>query len=99
MDRQRYIRSSGERKALPVETYDAIKRAILIYEDDARVAAYAAAPREGVTAGIVKSIRRRMRQKGEIPATAYSRRLEAKPVVAQPARSWRDPLAGSSGVD
>lgn len=65
---------SLERKAIvPLETYDAIRRAVPIFHCDARVAAYAAAPHEGITPEIVGVIRARMAKRGELPARAYSR--------------------------
>lgn len=64
----------GRKAIIPLDAYQAAKRAIPIYSDDSRVAAYAAAPHEGVTAEVVAAIRRGMIVRGELPERAYSRR-------------------------
>lgn len=68
----------GRKAQIDRETYQAIKRALPILEDDRRVIAYAAAPHEGLTQEIVAIIRRKMIKRGEIPARAFSRRAESK---------------------
>lgn len=71
------IRLSFGRKAkVPASTYQAIKRAIPIIPCDRRVAQYAAAPHEGLTPEVVAAIRKRMIASGELPARAFSRRME-----------------------
>ena len=64
----------GGKAKIPIETYQAIKRALPILREDHRVAAYAAAPHEGITPEIVAHIRRRMIARGELPARVFSRR-------------------------
>lgn len=84
----------GDKAQIALDTYQAIKRAVPILRDDRRVAAYAAAPHEGVTPGLVSIIRRRMIARGELPARAFSRRGEEQHVPSSaPLRSWRAPLA------
>jgi hypothetical protein len=74
-----FIRLPFGRKAeIPRDTYQAITRAIPIMADDRRVIAYAAAPHEGITEEIVATIRRRMIGRGELPAYAFSRRMERR---------------------
>lgn len=82
----------GDKAQIALDTYQAIKRAVPILRDDRRVAAYAAAPHEGVTPELVAHIRRRMISRGELPSRAFSRR-EEKPQQVKPGRSWRAPLA------
>lgn len=82
----------GDKAQIAIDTYQAIKRAVPIMRDDRRVAAYAAAPHEGITPELVGIIRRRMIVRGELPARAYSRRGEQSQQV-EPGRSWRAPLA------
>lgn len=67
----------GGKRKIPLDTYQAIKRALPIMREDHRVAAYAAAPHEGITPEIVAHIRRRMIARGELPARSFSRRGEA----------------------
>lgn len=75
MERSLFISLPFSRKAkVPQSTYQAITRAIPMMAEDERVAAYAAAPHEGITPEIVAVIRRRMIVRGELPASAYSRR-------------------------
>ncbi len=64
----------GGKAKIALGTYQAIKRAVPILRDDRRVAAYAAAPHEGITPELVSIIRRRMIARGELPARSYSRR-------------------------
>lgn len=71
----------GDKRKIDLDTYRAIKRAIPIMDDDRRVAAYAAAPHEGVTSSLIAHIRRRMIVRGELPARAFSRRGELADVV------------------
>ena len=67
-----------DRKAeIAIEAYHAIKRAVPIIREDRLVAAYAAAPHEGITPELVAHIRSRMIKRGELPARAFSRRGEA----------------------
>lgn len=63
-------------KSLHIDTYQAIRRAIPIYDDDRRVLSYAALPCEGITPDTVAHIRRRMMISGKLPARAFSRRME-----------------------
>lgn len=63
----------GDKAQIALDTYKAIKRAVPILRDDRRVAAYAAAPHEGITPELVGIIRRRMIARGELPARAFSR--------------------------
>jgi hypothetical protein len=67
---------AGVKRVLHLDTYHAIRRAIPIYADDRRVASYAALPEEGITEEIVRHIRRRMLINGDLPARAFSRRME-----------------------
>lgn len=83
----------GDKAQIAIDTYQAIKRAVPIMRDDRRVAAYAAAPHEGITPELVAHIRRRMIARGELPARAFSRRNEEPPASSAPGRSWRAPLA------
>ena len=64
----------GDKAQIALDTYHAIKRAVPILREDHRVAAYAAAPHEGITPELVAHIRRRMIARGELPARAFSRR-------------------------
>ena len=64
----------GDKRKIPLETYQAIKRAAAIMPEDRRVASYVAAPHEGITAELVGYIRKRMIYRGELPARAFSRR-------------------------
>lgn len=82
----------GDKAQIALDTYQAIKRALPIIREDHRVAAYAAAPHEGITPELVGIIRRRMIARGELPARAYSRRGEQLQQV-ELGRSWRAPLA------
>lgn len=66
----------GDKAKIALDTYHAIKRAVPILREDHRVAAYAAAPHEGITPELVAHIRRRMIARGELPARAFSRRKE-----------------------
>lgn len=66
----------GDKAQIALDTYHAIKRAVPILAEDHRVAAYAAAPHEGITPELVGVIRRRMIARGELPARAFSRRKE-----------------------
>lgn len=69
------IRLSVGRKAkISLDAYNAAKRAIPLWESDERVARYAAAPHEGVTAEVVASIRRTMVRRGEVRATSFCQR-------------------------
>lgn len=84
----------GDKAKIALATYHAIKRAVPILRDDHRVAAYAAAPHEGITPELVAHIRRRMIARGELPARAFSRRSEEQHAPSNaPRRSWRAPLA------
>lgn len=84
----------GDKAQIALDTYHAIKRAVPILREDCRVAAYAAAPHEGITPELVAHIRRRMIARGELPARAFSRRGEEQHAPSSaPLRSWRAPLA------
>lgn len=65
----------GDKRKIPLETYQAIKRAARIMREDERVASYVAAPHEGITPELVQHIRKRMEKRGELPARVYSRRM------------------------
>jgi hypothetical protein len=66
----------GRKPQIHLDTYHAIKRAVRIIRCDRRVAAYVAAPHEGITPDVVRSIRRRMIIAGTLPTRSYSRRHE-----------------------
>lgn len=70
--------STGDKAQIALDTYQAIRRAIHIYNDDRRVIAYAAAPHEGVEPHVVAHIRRRMIINGYLPERAFSRRGEKR---------------------
>lgn len=65
----------GDKRKIPLETYQAIKRAAAIMPQDGRVASLVAAPHEGITPEIIGIIRQRMIKRGELPARVYSRRV------------------------
>lgn len=67
----------GDKRKIPIDTFHAIKRAVPIFADDAKVASYAAAPHEEITPALVHIIRERMRRSGELTARAYSNRGRA----------------------
>lgn len=70
------IKTAAGVKVLNLDTYHAIRRAIPIFAEDRRVASYAALPNEGITEEIVRHIRTRMITNGDLPARAFSRRME-----------------------
>lgn len=67
----------GRKAQIARDTYQAVIRAARIWPCDRRVASYAAGPHEGLTPEIVEVIRRNAIKRGELPARAYSRRLES----------------------
>lgn len=67
----------GRKARVPLETWDAIRRACRVWHCDRVVASYAAGPHEGITPEIVAAIRRRLIANGMLPSRSYSRRGEA----------------------
>lgn len=70
----------GGKAHIHIETHRAIRKGCRVLADDRAVAAYAAAPHEGVTPEIVSAVRATMIRNGEISRDAYSRRDETPPL-------------------